>query len=112
MRVAADVEGSILVANRSHDKAVALAATLGGRAVQFSECWAEFAGIDIVISSTAAPHYLLETFAVSYAPSASALVFIKQHKSAAAAGGLLAFGDPVFLLRRKLSRRHTRRFSQ
>jgi len=51
---------SILVANRSHDKALALATTLGGRAVQFSECWAEFANIDIVISSTAAPHYILD----------------------------------------------------
>jgi glutamyl-tRNA reductase len=51
---------SILVTNRSYDKAVALAETLGGRAVQFSEWWDEFAKIDIVISSTAAPHHILD----------------------------------------------------
>jgi len=51
---------SILVTNRSHDKAVALAAELGGRAVPFDGWAAEFAGIDIVISSTSAPHYILD----------------------------------------------------
>jgi glutamyl-tRNA reductase len=51
---------SILVSNRSHDKAVALATELGGRAVPF-ENWAdEFANIDIVVSSTSAPHYILD----------------------------------------------------
>jgi len=51
---------SILVTNRSHDKAVALAAELGGRAVPF-ESWAdEYANIDIVISSTSAPHFILD----------------------------------------------------
>jgi glutamyl-tRNA reductase len=51
---------SILVTNRSPEKATALAAELGGRAVPF-EAWAEeFAHIDIVISSTAAPHYILD----------------------------------------------------
>jgi glutamyl-tRNA reductase len=51
---------SILVSNRSHDKAVALAAELGGRAVPFEDWSAEFASIDIVISSTSAPHYILD----------------------------------------------------
>ena len=51
---------SILVTNRSHDKAVALAAELGGRAVPFDDWAAEFANIDIVISSTSAPHYILD----------------------------------------------------
>jgi len=51
---------SILVTNRSYDRAVALAETLGGRAVQFSEWWGEFSKIDIVISSTAAPHHILD----------------------------------------------------
>jgi glutamyl-tRNA reductase len=51
---------SILVSNRSHDKAVALAAELGGRAVPFEDWSAEFANIDIVISSTSAPHYVLD----------------------------------------------------
>ncbi len=51
---------SIIVSNRSKEKAVALAAELGGRAVQFADWASEFRGIDIVISSTAAPHYILD----------------------------------------------------
>ncbi len=50
----------ILVTNRSYDKAVALAAELGGRAVQFSDWWNEFSKVDIIISSTAAPHHILD----------------------------------------------------
>jgi len=51
---------SIIVSNRSHEKAAALAAELGGRAVRFED-WAEaFEAVDIVISSTSAPHYLLD----------------------------------------------------
>jgi glutamyl-tRNA reductase len=51
---------SIIVSNRSHDRAVALAQELEGRAVHFEDWAAEFPGIDIVISSTAAPHYILD----------------------------------------------------
>jgi glutamyl-tRNA reductase len=51
---------SIIVSNRSHERAVALAKELEGRAVHFDEWAAEFAGIDIVISSTAAPHYMID----------------------------------------------------
>lgn len=51
---------SILVSNRSHDRAVALAAELGGRALHFEEWHREFGHIDIVISSTSAPHYVLD----------------------------------------------------
>jgi glutamyl-tRNA reductase len=51
---------SIIVSNRSHERAVALARELEGRAVHFEEWAAEFAHIDIVISSTAAPHYILD----------------------------------------------------
>ncbi len=51
---------SILVSNRSHDRAVALAAELGGRAIHFEGWAAEFANIDIVVSSTSAPHYILD----------------------------------------------------
>ncbi len=51
---------SIIVSNRSHDRAVALARELDGRAVHFEDWAAEFPGIDIVISSTAAPHYILD----------------------------------------------------
>ncbi len=51
---------SILVSNRSPDKAVALAAGLGGRAVPFNDWAGEFERVDIVISSTAAPHHILD----------------------------------------------------
>ena len=51
---------SILVSNRSHERAVALAAELDGRAVHFDEWANEFPKIDIVISSTSAPHYILD----------------------------------------------------
>jgi glutamyl-tRNA reductase len=51
---------SIVVTNRSFDKAQTLAAELGGRAVGFDDWAAEFPKIDIVISSTSAPHYILD----------------------------------------------------
>ena len=51
---------SIIVANRSHDRAVALANKLGGRAVQFDDWAGEFQKIDIAISSTSAPHHILD----------------------------------------------------
>jgi glutamyl-tRNA reductase len=51
---------SILVANRSYEKALALAGELGGRAVQFDNWAKEFVNIDIAISSTSAPHYILD----------------------------------------------------
>jgi glutamyl-tRNA reductase len=51
---------SIIVANRSHDRAVALAKELGGRAVQFDDWAGEFEKIDIAISSTSAPHHILD----------------------------------------------------
>ncbi len=51
---------SIVVANRSYDRAANLARELGGRAVQFEQWGNEFDRIDIVISSTAAPHYVLD----------------------------------------------------
>jgi len=50
---------SIVVANRSFDRAEALAAEFGGRAVRFDDWSSEFVQIDIVISSTAAPHHIL-----------------------------------------------------
>ncbi len=51
---------SIVVTNRSFDRAAALAAELGGRAVQFDELGREFERIDIAISSTSAPHYVVD----------------------------------------------------
>jgi glutamyl-tRNA reductase len=50
---------SLLVANRTFDRAAALAAELDGEAVRWEE-WEDRAGdIDIMISSTSAPHYVL-----------------------------------------------------
>lgn len=51
---------SIVVANRSHDRAEALAKELGGRAVKFDDWARDFETIDIAISSTAAPHHILD----------------------------------------------------
>src|SRR5580704_797776 len=51
---------SIIVSNRSHERAEELARELGGRAVHFEEWAAEFSKIDIIISSTSAPHYVLD----------------------------------------------------
>jgi glutamyl-tRNA reductase len=51
---------SILVSNRSADRAEALAQELGGRAVRFEDWATEFRHTDIVISSTSAPHYILD----------------------------------------------------
>lgn len=51
---------SIIVANRSYERASALAAELGGRAVDFAHWTQEFEQVDIVISSTSAPHYVLD----------------------------------------------------
>ncbi len=50
---------AVLVAHRNFDRAVEVAARLGGRAVRFDHIRDELRQADIVISSTAAPHYLL-----------------------------------------------------
>jgi glutamyl-tRNA reductase len=51
---------TLFVSNRSYERAAALAQELGGRAVSFEDWTGEFQNIDIVISSTAAPHYILD----------------------------------------------------
>ncbi len=51
---------SLIVSNRSHERAVELAAALGGRAIHFEEWAGEFSKTDIIISSTSAPHYVLD----------------------------------------------------
>ncbi len=49
----------LFVANRSPERATALAGALGGEAISF-ETWTQtFEGIDILISSTASPNYIL-----------------------------------------------------
>jgi glutamyl-tRNA reductase len=50
---------SILVANRTYERAAALAGELGGEAVRWDEWEARAQDIDIMISSTSAPHYVL-----------------------------------------------------
>ena len=51
---------NIIVTNRSLERAQALAGVLGGRAVSFADWAGEFEKIDIVISSTGAPDYVLD----------------------------------------------------
>ena len=50
---------TILVANRTFDRAEALAAELGGQAVRWEEWEGHAIDADIMISSTSAPHYML-----------------------------------------------------
>ena len=45
-----------LVANRTHERARAIAERLGGRALSLDEAWPHFASVDIALCSTAAPH--------------------------------------------------------
>ena len=49
----------VMVANRTYDRAVDLAERLHGRAVRIEEITRALAGADIVLTSTAAPHYLI-----------------------------------------------------
>jgi glutamyl-tRNA reductase len=51
---------SIVVASRSWERAQILAKEFGGRAVPFDDWAAEFEKIDIAISSTSAPHHILD----------------------------------------------------
>lgn len=50
---------SIFVANRSYDRAVALAEQMKGKAIHFDEWPNQFHDIDILIGSTAAPHHVV-----------------------------------------------------
>lgn len=50
---------SIFVANRSYDRAVELAAEMGGSAVTFDDWTDALERVDIVISSTGAPHAIV-----------------------------------------------------
>jgi len=51
---------SIVVANRSFDRAEKLASELGGRPTAFEDWAQEFQRVDIVISSTSASHHILD----------------------------------------------------
>jgi len=50
---------SVLVSNRSYDRAVSLATEFCGRAIRFDECLKGMAEADIVVSSTGAPQTIL-----------------------------------------------------
>jgi glutamyl-tRNA reductase len=50
---------SVLVSNRSYDRALNLATEFGGRAVRFDECLQGMAEADIVVSSTGCPQTIL-----------------------------------------------------
>ncbi|HLZ45032.1 MAG TPA: glutamyl-tRNA reductase [Gemmatimonadales bacterium] len=45
-----------LVANRTHERARAIAERLGAKAISLDEAWPHFATVDIALCSTAAPH--------------------------------------------------------
>ena len=49
----------IFVSNRSFERAEALAAITGGRAIHFEDWEREFHDLDVLVSSTAAPHVIL-----------------------------------------------------
>ena len=57
----------VLVANRAHERAVELANRFDGVAVQFDSIDEHLTKCDIVIASTAAPHYLIEPHQVTRA---------------------------------------------
>ncbi|WP_411826889.1 glutamyl-tRNA reductase [Luteolibacter sp. AS25] len=50
---------SIIVANRTHDKAIELANEMKGRAVRFDDWLGVLENVDVVISSTGAPHTII-----------------------------------------------------
>ena len=51
---------SVMVTNRSFDKAVDLAEEIGGRAVPFQGWEEELAHLDVVIAATGAPHFVVK----------------------------------------------------
>jgi glutamyl-tRNA reductase len=50
---------SVLVSNRSFDRAQTLAAEFGGKAIRFDDCLNAMKEADIVVSSTGCPHTIL-----------------------------------------------------
>lgn len=50
---------SVLVSNRSHERAQVLAAEFGGRAIRFDDFLTAMVEADIVVSSTGSPHTIL-----------------------------------------------------
>ena len=61
---------SVLVSNRSFERAQTLAAEFGGRAIRFDDCLAAMVEADIVVSSTGCPHTILHRADVAKVMSA------------------------------------------
>ncbi len=51
---------SVIVSNRSYDRAVELAAEMGGQALKFDEWETVLHETDVIISSTSAPHFVIK----------------------------------------------------
>ncbi len=60
--------GSVIVTNRTYDRALAVASELGGRASRFDDLVECLGLADIVISSTSASHYLITPQILKRAP--------------------------------------------
>lgn len=58
---------SVLVSNRSHERAINLAGEFGGRALRFDECLIGLGEADIVVSSTGCPETILNARQVAEA---------------------------------------------
>jgi glutamyl-tRNA reductase len=58
---------SVIVSNRSHERAVELAAAIGGEAIRFDDWETRVPGTDIIISSTSAPHLVIHAEAIAAA---------------------------------------------
>ncbi|MFZ4764607.1 MAG: NAD(P)-binding domain-containing protein, partial [Roseimicrobium sp.] len=50
---------SIIISNRSHDRALELAREMGGEALRFENWERAVQDVDIIISSTSAPHFVV-----------------------------------------------------
>jgi glutamyl-tRNA reductase len=48
-----------IVANRTHDRAQALAQRHGATAMRYEECWSQLAEVDVLLTSTSAPHAIV-----------------------------------------------------
>ena len=51
---------SIIVSNRSHERAVEMATEMGGSALRFEEWESVLHEVDVIISSTSAPHFVIK----------------------------------------------------
>lgn len=51
---------SVIVSNRSFERAEILAEALSGKAIRFDDWSGEFGNVDIIISSTSASHYVID----------------------------------------------------